>query len=195
MSARYGVGLKVARVASRWRSIFFCSLLLSAACAYGRNQQPAYPDPAHNPDALKPAPVNALTEQFIWTPGDAEARNLSLQSKLRGEDEEQVLGIKPTGAGFRTVNIRPDLAGLAWVRGAEPTPRGLIRVNIQPDVIQIDLPPMTSATISLAFPPKTGSTLVNDKPIETMASEDGTRSTLVLSNPGKYSFALNGGQH
>jgi len=37
---------------------------------------------------------------------------------------EEVLGIQPTGAGFSTVDIRPDLVDLAWAKGAEPTPRG-----------------------------------------------------------------------
>lgn len=108
---------------------------------------------------------------------------------------EQVLGIEPTGAGFRTVNIRPDLAGLVWARGTEPTPRGLIRVSIQPDVIQIDLPLMTRATISLPFLPKDGSILINSKPVETISSENGTRSTIVLNNPGQYTFTLNRGRH
>ena len=43
---------------------------------------------------------------------------------------EQVLGIQPTAAGFHTVTLRPDLAGLTWVRGTEPTPRGPIAVQI-----------------------------------------------------------------
>ncbi|MEO6911973.1 MAG: alpha-L-rhamnosidase, partial [Edaphobacter sp.] len=43
---------------------------------------------------------------------------------------EEVLGIQPTGPGFSTVNIRPDLVDLAWAKGAEPTPHGLLKVDV-----------------------------------------------------------------
>ena len=42
---------------------------------------------------------------------------------------EEILGIRPTAAGFKQTTIRPDLAGLAWARGAVPTPNGLIKVD------------------------------------------------------------------
>ena len=44
---------------------------------------------------------------------------------------EQILGIEPQGGGFSKVNIRPDLAGLAWARGTEPTPQGIIRIDLR----------------------------------------------------------------
>jgi len=53
---------------------------------------------------------------------------------------EEVLGIQATGAGFSTVDIRPDLMGLAWARGAEPTPNGLLKVDVKPGVITVDVP-------------------------------------------------------
>lgn len=42
---------------------------------------------------------------------------------------EHVLGLTPASPGFATVCVRPNLAGLAWVRGAIPTPHGPIRVE------------------------------------------------------------------
>ncbi len=102
---------------------------------------------------------------------------------------EQVLGIEPTGAGFRTVNIRPDLAGLQYVSGDEPTPRGPIRVIARPDFVQINLPPITVATVSLPFD-AAAKVLLNGHPVKTTPSEDGTRSTVNLQNAGQYTFNL-----
>ena len=44
---------------------------------------------------------------------------------------EQVLGIQPAGAGFSTVDIRPDLVDLDWAKGGEPTPQGLLMVDVR----------------------------------------------------------------
>ncbi|KAK2053825.1 alpha-L-rhamnosidase A [Colletotrichum caudatum] len=35
-----------------------------------------------------------------------------------------VLGVKPTGPGFRTWSVAPETAGLGWARGVVPTPEG-----------------------------------------------------------------------
>jgi len=40
------------------------------------------------------------------------------------------LGIKPLSAGFRTILIRPDLAGLEFASGTQPTPNGAVSVDI-----------------------------------------------------------------
>lgn len=100
---------------------------------------------------------------------------------------EQVLGIQPAGAGFRTVNIRPDLVGLAWARGAEPTPRGLIRVDVQRDKVQLSLPPGTVATVSLPFAPG-GLILQNGKVVSATSAEGGSRSLVTLTGAGDYTF-------
>jgi hypothetical protein len=63
---------------------------------------------------------------------------------------EQVLGIRPTGAGFRTVEIRPDLMGLKFARGAEPTPHGLLKVDVTPERTIVDLPEGVTASVSMA---------------------------------------------
>ncbi|HKO17898.1 MAG TPA: alpha-L-rhamnosidase C-terminal domain-containing protein, partial [Acidobacteriaceae bacterium] len=100
---------------------------------------------------------------------------------------EQVLGIQPTAAGFRTVSIRPDLVGLAWARGAEPTPRGPIRVDVQSEKIQLSLPPGTVATVSLPFAPG-GPILQNGKIVPATPAEDGSRSLVTLTSAGDYTF-------
>ncbi len=77
---------------------------------------------------------------------------------------EQVLGIQPTGPGFRTVDIHPTLAGLTYARGAEPTPRGLLSVDLTPTRLTITLPPATTASVLAPFP---GPVLDNGHPIAT----------------------------
>ena len=42
---------------------------------------------------------------------------------------EHLLGIKPLEPGFKTAQVRPQLAGLEWLEGVMPTPFGPIRVK------------------------------------------------------------------
>ncbi len=42
---------------------------------------------------------------------------------------ERVMGVRPTGGGFKTVEITPDLGDLAWAEGSVPTPHGLLHVR------------------------------------------------------------------
>ncbi len=44
---------------------------------------------------------------------------------------EHVLGVTPASPGFKTVHVRPELAGLEYAKGAVPTPHGVIRVSHQ----------------------------------------------------------------
>lgn len=60
---------------------------------------------------------------------------------------EELLGVRATGAGFRTVRIEPELAGLAWVEGSVPTPRGAIHVRAEQGRIALDLPSDVDATV------------------------------------------------
>jgi alpha-L-rhamnosidase len=42
---------------------------------------------------------------------------------------QHILGITPTAPGFRTCEIKPYFAGLAWAKGSVPTPRGPVSVQ------------------------------------------------------------------
>jgi alpha-L-rhamnosidase len=54
---------------------------------------------------------------------------------------ENVLGVSQPLDGYKTVVIRPDLAGLDWAKGTVPTPHGLIRVSVdKAKGIALDLP-------------------------------------------------------
>ena len=51
-------------------------------------QSPTPLDPARNPDSLAAPPAIHLTEQFIWTQGDAAALRPSYQSTVRGQNDK-----------------------------------------------------------------------------------------------------------
>jgi alpha-L-rhamnosidase len=62
---------------------------------------------------------------------------------------EQLLGVRATGAGFRSVTIEPELAGMPWIEGAVPTPHGLIRLRAENREIVLDLPEGIDATLQV----------------------------------------------
>ena len=104
---------------------------------------------------------------------------------------EEVLGIQPTGAGFATVNLRPDLVDLEWARGAMPTPHGLIKIDARKKgsatEIAVDLPEGVVARLSV---PVSGASVtavrVNGKSEQGESAENGTRRVVVLDRAGHY---------
>ena len=103
---------------------------------------------------------------------------------------EQVLGIQPTGAGFSTVDIRPDLVDLSWARGAEPTPTGLLKVNARRNagglMVSIDLPEGVVARVSV---PAVSDVTVDGRTEQGVHAEEGTRMVVTLSHEGHYDVA------
>ncbi len=49
---------------------------------------PAQLDPARVPGALRMPPASQLTEEFIWTAGDAAALDPAMQAKVRGQNDK-----------------------------------------------------------------------------------------------------------
>jgi hypothetical protein len=104
---------------------------------------------------------------------------------------EEVLGIQPTGAGFATVNLRPDLVDLDWARGTMPTPHGLIKVDARKKgsamEIAIDLP---EGVVARLYVPVSGASVtevrVNGKSEPGESGESGTRRVVVLDHAGHY---------
>src|SRR5260370_9993417 len=78
---------------------------------------------------------------------------------------EEVLGIQPTGSGFSTVDIRPDLVDLEWARGAEPTPHGLLKVDAKKTSsgmeVAVYVPHGVVARVPLPVPSGRGHVTVN----------------------------------
>jgi hypothetical protein len=107
---------------------------------------------------------------------------------------EEVLGIQPTGAGFSTVDIRPDLVDLAWAKGAEPTPKGLLKVDARKDAsgnmtVAVDVPDGVVALVSLPVASASAQVTVNGKATQTAAAEGGMRMVVTLSTAGHYTVA------
>lgn len=108
---------------------------------------------------------------------------------------EEILGIRPTAAGFKQTTIRPDLAGLAWARGAVPTPNGLIKVDYKAgDTFRaaIDLPAGVAAQVSMPVCDNANSAqsvTINGAPATGLSSENGARVLIPVEKPGHYEFA------
>ena len=105
---------------------------------------------------------------------------------------EQVLGIQPTGAGFSTVDIRPDLVDLEWAKGAEPTPKGLLKVDLRKaptgTEITIDIPDGVTAHVSVPVSQSTAQIAVNGNAMQAIAAENGTRKIVTLGQAGHYNI-------
>jgi alpha-L-rhamnosidase len=96
----------------------------------------------------------------------------------------ELLGIQPTARGFAEVTIRPDLAGLTWIQGAEPTPRGLIRVEATATSITVEIPPGTTARVSLPF----AHVFEAGHSVPTTLDADPRRSIITLHQPGRHMY-------
>lgn len=109
---------------------------------------------------------------------------------------EEVLGIQPTGAGFSTVDIRPDLIDLSWAKGAEPTPHGLLQVAAQKSAngmnVSIDLPEGIVARVSVPVGLAKSVLLVNGHPEKVLSAEEGSRGIVVFSHAGHYDVTQSG---
>jgi alpha-L-rhamnosidase len=102
---------------------------------------------------------------------------------------EELLGIRPTEAGFKTVTIAPNLMGLAWAKGAEPTPHGLLKVDVRQEntmKVTVDVPEGVTAEVAMPQKNRNGKLSVNGNEERTKASKDGTRSIVTLDKPGHY---------
>ena len=102
---------------------------------------------------------------------------------------EEILGIHPTAAGFHTATLRPDLAGLAWARGTEPTPHGPIAIDLKPTQTTVTLPAGIELSVLVPISPGHSTILLNGKQVAPgPLTEDGTRATILLTQPGTYTL-------
>jgi len=99
---------------------------------------------------------------------------------------EEMLGIHATGAGFSTVDIRPELLGLKFARGAEPTPQGLLKVDVKPGAIAVDVPEGVTARVFVPVSKAGAEVRVNGKAQTAESVENGARSGVTLSHAGHY---------
>jgi hypothetical protein len=111
---------------------------------------------------------------------------------------EQILGIRPTAAGYTKTTIRPDLAGLAWARGSVQAPNGQIKVDYRAPASKtgkfaasIELPNGVDASVSMPVCGSEKSVMVNGSAVSGESSEDGARTVVHLPNAGKYTLESN----
>jgi len=102
---------------------------------------------------------------------------------------EQVLGIQPTGAGFSTVDIRPDLVGLEWAKGGEPTPHGLLKVDVRKSAIVVDVPEGVVARVLVPVASATTKVTVNGGAANGTTAEGGARMVVTLDHAGHFQLA------
>jgi len=106
---------------------------------------------------------------------------------------EQVLGIQPTGAGFSTVDVRPDLIDLDWAKGAEPTPHGLLKVDARKDganiAITLDVPEGVIARVAVPVSSAAAKVIINGNAAVATPAENGTRMFVTLDHAGHYQLA------
>ncbi|MBV9852293.1 MAG: alpha-L-rhamnosidase [Armatimonadetes bacterium] len=98
---------------------------------------------------------------------------------------ERVLGVRPTGGGFKTAEIVPDLGDLQWVEGDVPAPGGVLRVRASLDggrmSVSVTLPPGVDAVVGV---PGSAAT-VNGRRVTPVRAENG-RIYVRLRGAGKY---------
>ena len=86
---------------------------------------------------------------------------------------ERLLGVSPTSGGFQTVEIAPDLGGLAWAEGDVPTPHGILHVRAAQSAgkmtTTLTVPQGVSATVGVAGSEAT----VNGHSVKSVRSKDG----------------------
>jgi len=105
---------------------------------------------------------------------------------------EEILGIKPLSPGFKTVQIRPDLAGLEWARGTETTPKGEIAIDIRSRgaLVTIDLPAGVDAYVSLPTSTRNSAVCVNGAGVVGTLLEDNTRTMIHLPQTHRKHYVV-----
>jgi len=98
--------------------------------------------------------------------------------------QQNVLGVNALAPGYRTVEIRPDLAGLQWARGTVPTPAGNVSISIEGVGSRVDLqiPSGMDAYVSMPSPSKKPIVTVNGIPVSGSLVENGSRARIHLAD-------------
>jgi hypothetical protein len=101
----------------------------------------------------------------------------------------EVLGIRPTGAGFSTVSIEPEPAGLKTIEGSVPTPRGILHVRAGGGTIGLDLPPGLHATV-LIRASSTARLEVNGAPVQSTGARAARYRSIRIDHAGQYAISV-----
>lgn len=99
----------------------------------------------------------------------------------------QVLGIRPTGAGFSTVTIEPEPAGLKTIEGSVPTPHGTLHVRGGGGTIDLDLPSGVDATV-LVRASSSSTIQVNGAPVRNAGAPATGYRSIRIDRAGHYAI-------
>ena len=137
----------------------------------------------------------------VWQPSDANGDSMShgWGSNVLVEIQQWLLGVRPTGPGFKTFAVSPPSGGLLTAKGSVSTPRGDVVVRWQrtgPDApatsLDLVVPANASATVLLSGIDK-GSVTEGGVPVGDVPGVTVTRSTasapVLQVGSGSYSFA------
>ncbi len=97
---------------------------------------------------------------------------------------EEVLGVKIIEPGSRVVQVRPELAGLEWVRGAVTTPLGAVRVEARENRIVVAIPAGVEAEVLLPA----GEWMCDGAKVKMDTVEAGMRVRAIVRQPGQFEF-------
>jgi hypothetical protein len=97
---------------------------------------------------------------------------------------EELLGVKTIEPGSRKVQVRPELAGLEWVRGAVSTPLGAVKVEARENRIVVSIPAGMEAEVLLPA----GDWICNGAIVKLDTIEAGTRVHTELRQSGQFEF-------
>ncbi len=107
--------------------------------------------------------------------------------------DEEVLGIKPTGPGYATVDLRPDLLDLAWAKGSVATPHGPLRLDARKrgsaTEVTVDLPEGVIAQLSVPVTAGANEVHVNGAVASSRSDENGTRRVVTLDHAGHFTVS------
>lgn len=113
-----------------------------------------------------------------------------------------VLGVTPTGAGFKTWTVKPMPGNIEWARGVVPTPNGQISVYWNNDTrsgifyLSVESPSGTSGTFSVPVANANSSVFLNSDLVWGSNASKGSAAQLIEWSGIKYvSVQVEGGKH
>ncbi|HLX87832.1 MAG TPA: alpha-L-rhamnosidase C-terminal domain-containing protein, partial [Acidimicrobiales bacterium] len=138
----------------------------------------------------------------VWRPSDADGDSMShgWGANVLVAIQRLLLGVRPAGPGFQTMEIVPALGVLDTVAGTVPTPRGPVSVSWsptsgQPGAVDLALtvPPNARASVRLSTPAaavltESGSPIGRTGEVRIAARSD-TEATIDIG-AGTYQFRI-----
>jgi len=146
----------------------------------------------------------ATTLWELWNPGDTDSYCHGYSAGPIYSLSAAVLGVRPTGRGFSTFTVSPQIGSLDWAEGKVPTPTGPISVAWRKERennrlrLSLGVPEGTQATVLVPLPPKgKGNTLLDDTLVTPGEQAKGAPKGVakITGTPSGVEFILDPGQY